>query len=633
MNRLLANCMRVCFGADRHSRRLYLALIVAILLYCPLLFSGFDRYGRHDWDQFTFRYETPRLALLRDHQLPLWNPYVNGGTVLLAHPDSPFPSPWYLLVLGLGTPLGLRVQVVLFMMLGTIGMAALLRRWQIPTPGCFVGGVVFMMSAHFALHIAAGHLEWCVLGLMPWVVLCLLRFSADLRFVIVAAVLLASVLMFGSVYIMAVYMPFLSIWVALESIRTRSPRLAFGWVGTLALVICLSAVKLLPQLEFASGRPRDVDVEGVSPAALALMFLEPRQAAMYRATREMDIATYNLQKPAVDRESRQIYARLNWFGVKWHLWHEYGAYITYLGLALAVLGFAVSWRSQWPLYAAGAAAFIAALGNGSSVNLWALLQRLPLYGSLQAPSRFLSAVVLVLAVAAAYGLAWLCRRTAGGGRPFSALIRYAIPMAIYLELAVMGWNLFGDIFVYPPIELPRHEQFATRYKTLPIYFPGMLSYVYPALSSNSGVLEGYENIAVTRGDVRTVDDAAYRGEAYLDSSRGAVSIREWTMSRVKVAFRVNAADRLVLNQNYFTGWRAIIHGSDGSREQRAAADGSGLVSVAVRPNDREVEFYYRPDSFLVGAWISGIVLIACVLVLIAKSALPLVSRARDPIEF
>ena len=66
---------------------MYVALIIASLLYCPLLFSNPDRYGRNDWDQFSFRYETPRQALLRDHQLPLWNPYVNGGTVLLADPE------------------------------------------------------------------------------------------------------------------------------------------------------------------------------------------------------------------------------------------------------------------------------------------------------------------------------------------------------------------------------------------------------------------------------------------------------------------------------------------------------------------------------------------------------------------
>ena len=207
--------------------------------------------------------------------------------MLLAHPDSPFPSPWYLLALALGAPFGLRVQVVLFMIFGATGMAALLRRWNTPTVGCFVGAVIFIMSAHFALHIAEGHLEWCALGLMPWLMLCLLRFSADLRFVIVAALLLASILTFGSVYILAVYIPFLSVWSTLESIRSRSWRLALGWGGTVALAVLLSAVKLLPQLEFVHENPRHIEPEGFSPIRFVQVFLDPQQALLNQATHEV----------------------------------------------------------------------------------------------------------------------------------------------------------------------------------------------------------------------------------------------------------------------------------------------------------------------------------------------------------
>ena len=91
---------------------LYGLLVLASAVYCLGLFSGLDQWGRGDWDQFSFRYETPRTAMLRDRQLPLWNPYVNGGNVLLAHPHCPAFSPWYLPTLVLGAPLGLRVQVV-----------------------------------------------------------------------------------------------------------------------------------------------------------------------------------------------------------------------------------------------------------------------------------------------------------------------------------------------------------------------------------------------------------------------------------------------------------------------------------------------------------------------------------------
>jgi uncharacterized membrane protein YfhO len=149
----------------------------------------------------------------------------------------------------------------------------------------------------------------------------------------------------------------------------------------------------------------------------------------------------------------------------------------------------------------------------------------------------------------------------------------------------------------------------------------MYSYVYPLIAANSGALEGYENIQVKRGKVRTVDDPDYKGEAYLETSGDPASIREWSMARVKIAFQVDKPDRLVLKQNYLLGWRATILGSTGSRQQLANDNGSGLISVEVNPGDREVEFYYLPSSFIRGAWISGISLIVSVSFLISRSVL------------
>ena len=62
------------------------------------------------------------------------------------------------------------------------------------------------------------------------------------------------------------------------------------------------------------------------------------------------------------------------------------------------------------------------------------------------------------------------------------------------ELTVLGWSLWGDILVFPRIPLPNHEAFATRYAQLNTYYPGMYSYTYPLQASNSGLLDGYENI-------------------------------------------------------------------------------------------------------------------------------------------
>jgi len=888
-------------------------LVMASVVYCLPLLTSVDAWGRGDWDQFSFRYETPRVAMLRDGQLPLWNPYVNGGNVLLAHPHCPAFSPWYLPTLVLGTPLGLRVQVLLFVVLGTTGMATLLRRWNVSAAGCFAGGVMLMMGAHFVMHITEGHLEWCVLGLMPWVTWCLARAKDDWRFAILAALVLTTALLHGSIYIVIVFVPLLLAWSALESVRRRSWRAVTGGAVAMGLTLLLSAVVLLPRLEFLAANPRDTERhEQAAPSQLARMLLDPRQADHYRATRDvrnppdeelarqlpgqlpLSAVKFNARKwhrlevalttdsdwtklrfegfdyvlflgkpDPWDRSSRQLggmplstagmaidnqtpgervthqatlYARLadrgnmrfvvtrgdygttelkvtrngvplideihpdvvpdvpgndrvftiyretilrgdppyredpdapwylieftltttadwctaevadcpylfrvedpgqeppgqravmrplevssnpahekirlrsllyvqrlhedgvrvkvgqglegtteltfatpegdplettdvgldEWGGEKrneyllpaealdahrerllplptplrWELdrsgmtydWHEYGFYATWLGLALAVGGLVVTFRRRWPLYVTALGAGLLVLGAALPLNLWAIWKMLPMYGSLQVPSRFLAAVVFAMAVCGGFGLdglgRWLERV---GSLWLRRTLEFALALAIYVELTALAWNLFSDIFVCPPRPLPEHSRqgFAQRYVEDEVRYAAMYSAHYPYLLDNSGVLREYENIAVPRGKVRVVGDGNYRGEVWLETGHGTARITDWTMSRVKVAGEADAADRLVLNQNFFPGWKAVRRSPDGMSEKLTVEPGPegsgsrGLVSVNVAPGAFQIEIYYLPDSFLLGGLVSGITLLGCLGILLGSGS-------------
>ena len=253
--------------ADRNEKdrtvRPHRIAVVALLFIAVVgtepLFHRLDHYGRVDWDQFTFRYETPRIAMLRDHQLPFWNPYTNGGNVLLAHPDCPAGSPWYLIVLLFGANIGLRIQVTFFCALGMIGMAWLLASQRVGLFGQLAGGFLFMFNNHFLLHITEGHLEWCVLGLMPWMMLLLKE--KDRKSGLWAVALLASVLTFGAVYIPAVYLPFFSFFAAFLSIKDRSARPLVRWALVVVGAVGLSAFKLLPVVSFAQDNHAPVTVK------------------------------------------------------------------------------------------------------------------------------------------------------------------------------------------------------------------------------------------------------------------------------------------------------------------------------------------------------------------------------------
>jgi hypothetical protein len=247
------------------------------------------------------------------------------------------------------------------------------------------------------------------------------------------------------------------------------------------------------------------------------------------------------------------------------------------------------------------------------------MQRLPLYHSLQAPSRFLAAVIFVAAICGGYGIDRLGRWAARvGGSQLRAWLVYGLAAAIYIELATLGWSLLGDIFICQPRPVPHRKAFAERYADDAVRYSIMYSAHYPYLKANSGVIRDYENIAIPRGKVRITSDPNYRGEAYLQGSRGAAKIDDWSMSRVGVHVEADGDDRLVLNQNYSPGWKAIRRAGHGKIERLPAeANDDGLVSLAVGRDDREVEFYYLPDSVLWGAGISAIALLGCIGLLIA----------------
>lgn len=609
--------------ASRQFRRIACLLCVLSAFYCLPLFRNLDNWGRQDWDQFTYRYAVARTALLRDHVLPTWNPYVNGGTVLLAHPDSPVLSPWFAVVMALDAHVGLRVQVVLFMALGTVGMAFLLRQMGATPAGWVVGGIVFMMSSHFALQITEGHLEWCALGLMPWLTALALRFDGGRRSLIFAAFLLASVLTFGAVHIPAVFLPFLSVWVLLEAVRARSLRPIARWTAIVVLSVVLSAVKLLPTLEFASKNPREPTRGGwTTLALLPTMFADPRQVEYYKSRRDIDLPDGHYAKSMTSAQGAPYLRFMDGKKMEWKF-HEYACYIGFVGILLALLGLTRTVRQFWPMYGAAAFAGVVVLGATSPVDLWAAAQQLPFYEQFRVPSRFLATIVLVLGIASAFGMSALLNAIRGARARRAVAIGAVI--ALYGELGTMGWRLFGDIFVAPPLSLSASSEFRQVFPAgaAPMLYRNIMdSNLYAVLLANAGTIDAYENLTIPRGQVRTASEQGYRGEAYLSSGRPGTKIVNWATSRVAVRASASAMDTVVLNQNFYDGWRARVADNQGrTQTSDAIRTTDGLIGALVGTGDSSVVFFYLPVTLLVGACISGAALIMS-LVAIGRGSRP-----------
>jgi hypothetical protein len=482
-----------------------------------------------------------------------------------------------------------------------------------------VGGITFMMSSHYALHITEGHLEWCVLGLMPWLARCIVPGFHGVGQAVRGGLLLASVLTFGAVHIPAVFLPFFSAWMVFESLRRRQWQPFTHWAGIVLVAILLSSVKLLPTLDFASHHPREEEVGGLTPVALLpRMFLDPRQALLYQVRRDRALPDGHFAKVNRGPAADELLESLNRTGMRWNF-QEYGCYIGVVGILLAIAGGSRTLRRFWPLYGAGGLAGVVVLGATSPVDLWSALQSLPLYEQFRVPSRFLAAVVFMIAVAAAFGAGVLVQICRGPFARWQGALATGLTALLYIELVVMGWTLFGDIFIVPRVELPVSQEFRQRYgrDESELYRNVMDSTMYARLLSNSGSLAAYENLTVTPGHVRTEADAGYRGEAYLEGERGSVAILDWRMSMITIETAASGADNLIINQNFSTGWKARRSDGDGNTDElQALRSRDGLIAIPIDSRHRRVQVSYVPNGLSLGAWTSSVSLLLCALVLV-----------------
>jgi len=137
--------------------------------------------------------------------------------------------------------------------------------------------------------------------------------------------------------------------------------------------------------------------------------------------------------------------------------------------------------------------------------------------------------------------------------------------------------------------------------------------MYPRLIANWGGVDGYENLNVVTGRVRTTGDPDYRGEVYVDGSDGTVTLTSWTMASVRVSVRAAGPVMVVMNQNFERGWRVRRRDATGAVTTAAAIRTSdGLIGVSASSGDSDLEFIYWPAGLTAGAWLSVGALLLCV---------------------
>jgi len=216
---------------------------------------------------------------------------------------------------------------------------------------------------------------------------------------------------------------------------------------------------------------------------------------------------------------------------------------------------------------------------------------------------------------------------------FRQAVAYGLIIFVLCDLLVVNSPIFSDAFIFPPFKLEKGTSFfqtenitsENNYSSEYFKF-GEFFHQMRGNQSFRGTLERmsyssmYVNFLQNRGSIACInpmgvrifavprESKEYRGEIYLENGSGAAVISYFSPNKVEVEFNTSRDDYLVLNQNYFNGWRVR-----GNRFGRVEPN-EGLVSTLVRPGEHNVSFYYLPESFILGALISIVSLMLAIFV-------------------
>jgi hypothetical protein len=540
------------YTALRHAAasapvRLAFFCVIAVTSKWPTLRTAAAFNDKPDAQFTTLFEEAARLAVVKYHQLPLWNPYYCGGIPGLGTPSAHFAAPTFLLAILFGTLRSDPLIGIAMTLVGLEGTFRYARSRRCGVVGSAFVAPVFALSGYFDRWQTQGWTHFLGFELLPWALLgARMALGGSRRGVVILALAVAWIIGFGGTYAA----PITALAIMFEGMealarRIRSPR-KMGRVllmGILASVFVLltSLVRLWPIAEMLSAAPRVIEaVEGRSAAQLwNLLFGDP--------ARRFRRADFLVGLPA---------------------------------LPLFFLG--TTRKRARPLLVAGALWLWLSVGYQlKKGSLYAALRHVPPYTMLRAPERFLEVFILVFAVVAALTVRRV--EVAAHRKPAYALLAFAYLAFLAGDLVLLVQNDLASArersMVAPPPVIDRdfHQSRGNRW----------LAAYYPAMSR--GVLACFDDYNVAQSPDL---GAGLANEEYLrDTGAGTVQRTAWSPNRIDLHVELIRPARVYVNQNWHPGW----HSSEGS-----VVSENELLAIDLPAGRRDLSLRFWPRSALGG---------------------------------
>ena len=133
--------------------------ILAIILIAGWVSQYILTGNRLEWGDFSFfaqGYEAMRISIFDYGQFPWFNPWVSGGVPLYANPQFGLFSLQTILVFIFGAPVGLKLAVIIYTVLGYLSMQLLLRSYfKAPKNTAILLSLLWIFCTFFVAHLPA----------------------------------------------------------------------------------------------------------------------------------------------------------------------------------------------------------------------------------------------------------------------------------------------------------------------------------------------------------------------------------------------------------------------------------------------------------------------------------------------
>jgi len=537
---------------------LVILFLLGIVMVSPIL-KNINYEGTLDWDQHFFYNGVPAKTIINYKQIPLWNPHYCGGNLLLAHPESAFLSPMFIIILLFGEVVGLKLQIIIHLLFGLFGMFLLAKHYKLGFFSRYLLPVIFLFSSVFTAHTFSGVTMWLTMAFFPYAFLFYLKSLEQRKYVLISAIFIALIFLGGATYPFMIFSLFLGCFSVFEAIFRKKIQPITNLIIIFLLFVLLVSIKLVPEINFL----KEI---GANENTLK----RPGNAG-YSPTQFFD--TLISQPTKID--SGSYYEIIN--GIK-YAWYDNTQYITLLGFICALGGIIISLKNHknHSLCIVLIIFVILSFGEIKLFNLWGLLHKLPFFGSMNAPPRVNMIIVFVLAIFAGEAASFLEKKK---NKLFQA-ITIIIILIIALNLVFVNNKIFQQTFTKEPTKMISETNFyqvIERDISKLNPYTGWSNLAYPYFLENSGIINCYEKVLLPT-NVKGITDLDYKGEAYLSGDE-TIESYEWSPNKIKVISKESTDNELIINQNPHSGWKKY--------------------------NKKNVKVqYFLPKDFLIGSLIS-----------------------------